>query len=121
VLDRDFSMGLVSRSLVISVATFTYLLATPLAGFLSDRMPRQKLVRGDSFFVCSKIKVCAERVGVVVSQQLVDSSKMQTSIFVLLGIFMSFSSQFFLSDHMPRQTLVRDDFFKGLHSICVVP
>ena len=92
-LDRDFSMGLVSRSLVISVATFTYLLATPLAGFLSDRMPRQKLVRGDSFVVC-KIKVCAERVGVGVSQQLVDSSQMQTSMFFFRDFFFHLNASF---------------------------
>jgi MFS family permease len=44
VLDREFGMAIVQRSLVITVATAAYLIGTPVAGFLSDRMSRPKLV-----------------------------------------------------------------------------
>ena len=44
ILDREFQMGMVSRSLVISVATVTYVSTTPVAGYLSDRVPRARLL-----------------------------------------------------------------------------
>lgn len=44
VLDREFNMSIVNRSFVITIATFTYLLGTPIAGYLSDRMPKARLV-----------------------------------------------------------------------------
>lgn len=37
---------IVARSLVISIATVTYLISTPVAGWLSDHIPRAKLVSG---------------------------------------------------------------------------
>uniref|UniRef100_A0A7S4MS80 Major facilitator superfamily (MFS) profile domain-containing protein n=1 Tax=Odontella aurita TaxID=265563 RepID=A0A7S4MS80_9STRA len=44
VLHREFKMDVTRRSLVISIATATYLVITPIAGNLSDRMPRAHLV-----------------------------------------------------------------------------
>ena len=37
-------MAIVQRSLVITVATAAYLIGTPVAGYMSDRMSRPKLV-----------------------------------------------------------------------------
>ena len=44
VLEREFGMHIVARSFVITVATGTYMVSTPLAGWLSDRIPRARLV-----------------------------------------------------------------------------
>jgi DHA1 family solute carrier family 18 vesicular amine transporter 1/2 len=44
ILDREFQMGVVARSLVISVATVTYVGTTPIAGILSDSVPRARLL-----------------------------------------------------------------------------
>lgn len=44
VLHREFEMDVTRRSLVISIATAAYLVITPIAGKISDRMPRARLV-----------------------------------------------------------------------------
>ena len=44
VLEREFGMAIVQRSLVITVATAAYLIGTPIAGYMSDRMSRPRLV-----------------------------------------------------------------------------
>lgn len=44
VLLREFNMDVTKRSLVISIATAAYLVITPVAGKISDKMPRSRLV-----------------------------------------------------------------------------
>ena len=43
-LDREFGLGVVARSLVFSSATVAYLVTTPFAGHLSDTLPKSRLV-----------------------------------------------------------------------------
>ena len=44
VLDREFGVSMVHRSLIISIATVTYFISTPISGWLSDHMSRPHLV-----------------------------------------------------------------------------
>jgi DHA1 family solute carrier family 18 vesicular amine transporter 1/2 len=44
ILDREFGISMVGRSFVVTIATLTYFISTPLSGWLSDRMSRSKLV-----------------------------------------------------------------------------
>jgi DHA1 family solute carrier family 18 vesicular amine transporter 1/2 len=44
VLDKEFGVSMVKRSFIISIATVTYFIATPLSGWLSDRTSRSRLV-----------------------------------------------------------------------------
>jgi MFS transporter, DHA1 family, solute carrier family 18 (vesicular amine transporter), member 1/2 len=39
--DREFGLGVFHRSLVISIATITFFITTPIAGRISDRIPRR--------------------------------------------------------------------------------
>jgi DHA1 family solute carrier family 18 vesicular amine transporter 1/2 len=50
ILDREFGMGIFHRSLVVSIATVTFFISTPVAGMMSDRMPRSRLVALGLFF-----------------------------------------------------------------------
>ena len=52
VLDKEFGVTMVKRSFIISIATITYFISTPLSGLMSDRMPRSKLV-GSSLLIMS--------------------------------------------------------------------
>uniref|UniRef100_A0A7S0B0Z6 Major facilitator superfamily (MFS) profile domain-containing protein n=1 Tax=Minutocellus polymorphus TaxID=265543 RepID=A0A7S0B0Z6_9STRA len=44
VLDREFGVSMVHRSLIISIATVTYFMSTPISGWVSDHMSRPHLV-----------------------------------------------------------------------------
>lgn len=44
VLDEEFGVTMVMRSFIISIATVTYFVSTPLSGWLSDRSSRSGLV-----------------------------------------------------------------------------
>jgi len=44
ILDKEFHIEMVARSCIITIATATYLLGTPLAGKLGERVPRAKLL-----------------------------------------------------------------------------
>lgn len=44
VLDKEFGVTMVKRSLIISIATITYFISTPLSGWFSDRTSRSGLV-----------------------------------------------------------------------------
>ena len=44
VLDREFGVSMVHRSLIISIATVTYFVSTPVSGWFSDHMSRPHLV-----------------------------------------------------------------------------
>jgi DHA1 family solute carrier family 18 vesicular amine transporter 1/2 len=44
ILDREFGIGMVGRSFVVTIATLTYFISTPVSGWLSDRMPRSRLI-----------------------------------------------------------------------------
>lgn len=44
ILDEEFGFSMVKRSFVISIATVSFFVTAPLAGWLSDKMSRPKLV-----------------------------------------------------------------------------
>ncbi len=44
VLDKEFGVSMVKRSFIISIATFAFFIAAPIAGALSDHMQRSHLV-----------------------------------------------------------------------------
>jgi DHA1 family solute carrier family 18 vesicular amine transporter 1/2 len=44
VLEQEFGMSIVNRSLTITIATLMFFVTAPLAGRLSDHMPRSKLI-----------------------------------------------------------------------------
>jgi DHA1 family solute carrier family 18 vesicular amine transporter 1/2 len=44
VLDKEFGISMIGRSLIISIATVTYFISTPIAGYWSDRISKSKLV-----------------------------------------------------------------------------
>lgn len=44
VLDKEFGVSMVKRSFIISIATFAFFIAAPIAGILSDSMQRSHLV-----------------------------------------------------------------------------
>lgn len=52
VLDKEFGVTMVKRSFIISIATVTYFISTPISGWLSDRTSRSRLV-GSSLLIMS--------------------------------------------------------------------
>lgn len=44
VLDREFGVSMVHRSIIISIATVTYFISTPVSGWFSDHISRPHLV-----------------------------------------------------------------------------
>lgn len=102
ILHRDFGMNTLNRSFIITIATFTYLIGTPIAGYLSDRMPRPTLL-AFSLLLCALSGFCFALCGSISS-----SIWFLNISIAILGVSLAFSgsvSTALLADLVDRYKL----------------